>query len=179
LTKQETIKIIAILKVAYPRYFVSTDEIEIRAQIDTWYALFQDEPFPLVEQAVKALICTLKFPPTVADVKEKIYFITQPKAMSEMEAWDIVYKAIPSFYDNAREKFNTLPPVIQRAIGSASQLRRLGQIESDTAYGVAQSNFMRSYREELQAEKEYKSLPSSTKQMIENSHMKELKGETT
>lgn len=174
MNNQETVKIITIIKTAYPRYYVSTDQSEIKLQIETWQNLFTDEPFVLVEQAVKALICTLKFPPTIADVKEKIQFITQPKAMTEMEAWGTVLTAIQDSYYNASEQFGKLTLAIQKIIGSPNQLRIWGQMDFETVNSVIQSNFMRSFKSETANEKEYESLPASTKQMIENSKRKEL-----
>src|SRR5690606_20078926 len=89
---------------------------EAKAAVDLWATIFSDTPAKLVIEAVKSLICTLKYPPTIADVKEKIHLLTQPQGMSELEAWNTVRRAI-SYYD-AQENYNNLPPMLQKLVGS-------------------------------------------------------------
>jgi hypothetical protein len=126
--------------------------------------MFADDPAQVVAEAVKSLMCTLKYPPTIADVKEKIAMITQPPAMTEMEAWQMVKSAI-SYY-NATETFSRLPPILQKIVGSPNTLREWAQMEAETVDSVIQSNFMRSYKVRAAQEKERAMLPESTRQMI-------------
>ena len=107
-----------------------------------------------------------KFPPTIADVKEKIRLITQPESMSEMEAWGKVLSAIKSANYSAIDNFNNLPAIIQKIIGSPNQLREWAMMESDITNSVVQSNFMRSYKARVAQEKEYAALPNSAKEMM-------------
>lgn len=166
MNKQETIKIIAMLKVAYPKFFVSEDKEERKLQVDTWQSLFDEEPYALVEQAVKALMCTLQFPPTVADIKGKIALITQPEETTELEAWSMVWDAIKSANYNSQQNFERLPPVIRKVVGSPNQLREWAMMDSETVNSVIQSNFMRSYKAKVAQQKEYDRLPASTKQLM-------------
>jgi hypothetical protein len=167
MNKTETIKILAIIKVAYPKFFVSTDESEARLQVDTWQDLFVTEPYKLVEQAIKSLMCTLKFPPTIADVKEKIMLITQPQTETELEAWGKVLRAIQNANYQAQEYFDNFPPIIQKLVGSPGQLREWAMMDSEVVNSVIQSNFMRSYSARVKQEKDYSALPDSTKNLIE------------
>ena len=174
MNKSETVKIIAVLKVAYPRFYVSIDEKEINLQIDTWQDMLSSEPYKLIEQAIKALICTLKFPPTIADVKEKIYLITNPNQVTEMEAWNLVLNAIESSAYESHKNFNNLPPLIQKIVGGPGQLKEWAMMNSEVVNSVVQSNFMRSYTVKVKAEKEYMALPESTKAMIQQIGQKML-----
>ena len=164
MTREETKAILAVLKAGYPNFYKDMTKEDAKNTVDLWATMFTDDSARLVTEAVKSLICTLKYPPTIADVKEKIAMITQPLMMTEMEAWQMVKSAI-SYY-NAAETFERLPPILRRIVGSPNQLREWAMMDTETVQSVIQSNFMRSYRVRLAHEREYAMLPSSTKQLI-------------
>jgi hypothetical protein len=164
MNREETKAILAILKAGYPNFYKDMTKEDATNTINLWTTMFADDPAQVVAEAVKSLMCTLKFPPTIADVKEKIAMITQPPAMTEMEAWQMVKSAI-SYY-NAAETFERLPPILKRIVGSPNQLREWAIMEAEKFDTVVQSNFMRSYKALAAQEKERAMLPESTKQMI-------------
>ena len=164
MTRQEALKILTILKTAYPNFYKDYSKEELNAAIDLWATMFVDEHPKIVTEAVKALICTHKYPPTIADIKEKIATITRPQEMTEMEAWQKVKAAI-SYY-NAAENFDKLPPTLQKIVGSPNTLREWAVMDGEVVNSVIQSNFMRSYKIKVAQEKEFTVLPQSTKQLI-------------
>lgn len=164
MNREETKAILAILKAGYPNFYKDMTKEDATNTINLWTAMFADDPAQVVTEAVKSLMCTLKFPPTIADVKEKISLITQPPTMTEMEAWQIVKSAM-SYY-NATETFGRLPAILRRIVGSPNQLREWAVMEAETVNSVVQSNFMRSYKAAVAQEKERAMLPESTRQMI-------------
>ena len=166
MTRQEALAVLAILKTAYPTFYKNYSKEDVNAAVDLWATMFSDEPVSIITEAVKSLICTLKYPPTIADAKEKIAIImqSQKQTMTEMEAWQRVKVAI-SYY-NASENFAELPPILQKIVGSPNQLREWALMDVETVNSVIQSNFMRSYKAKVSQEKEYAMLPSSTKQLI-------------
>ena len=164
MTKQEALAIMITLKTAYPAFYKNYSKEELNAAVNLWATMFADDPAYIVTEAVKSLMCTLKYPPTIADVKEKIVTIMHPETMTEMEAWQKVRRAI-SYY-NADETFAQLPPVIQKIVGSPNTLREWAQMDADTVNSVIQSNFMRSFRAKVAQEKEQSMLPESTKRLI-------------
>jgi hypothetical protein len=176
MTREETKSILAILKIGYPNFYKDLKKPDADQTIDLWSTMFQSDSAKTVIEAVKSLMCTLKFPPTIADVKEKISFIVQPTAVTEMEAWGHIQRAIQDSNYHAQERFDSLPPLIQKIVGSPNQLREWALMESDVVNSVIQSNFMRSYKAKVSAEKEYTALPQSTKIMIEGKKLLELKG---
>ena len=164
MTRQEALAVMAMLKTAYPTFYKDLSKEDISAAVNLWATMFSEEPVQVVTEAIKALMCTLKFPPTIADVKEKIAMITQPLMMTEMEAWSRVRGAI-SYY-HANEAFANLPPMLQKIVGSPNQLREWALMDVEIVNSVIQSNFMRSYKAKVAQEKEYAMIPSSTKQLI-------------
>jgi len=164
MTRQEALAVMAMLKTAYPTFYKNFNKEDISAAVNLWATMFSEESIQVVTEAIKALMCTLKYPPTIADVKEKIAMITQPLMITEMEAWSRVRGAI-SYY-HANEAFANLPPMLQKIVGSPNQLREWALMDVETVNSVIQSNFMRSYRAMAAREREYAMLPSSTKQLI-------------
>ena len=164
MTRQEALAVMAMLKTAYPTFYKNFNKEDISAAVNLWATMFSEESIQVVTEAIKALMCTLKYPPTIADVKEKIAMITQPPTMTEMEAWQMVRRAIN--YYNANETFKRLPSILRRIVGSPNTLREWALMDIDTVNSVIQSNFMRSYKAKVAQEKEYAMLPSSTKQLI-------------
>lgn len=166
MTRQEALAVMAMLKTAYPNFYKDLSKEDLNAAVNLWATMFADDPAYIVTEAVKSLMCTLKYPPTIADVKEKIAAIMHPEmmTMTEMEAWQKVRRAI-SYY-NADETFAQLPPVIQKIVGSPNTLREWAQMEAEMVDSVIQSNFMRSYKARVAHEKEYAMLPASTRNLI-------------
>lgn len=165
MTKDEVKVILGVLKTAYPAFYKDLSREEAMRVVDLWSTMFSEESAEIVTEAVRALICTMKYPPTIADVKEKIREISTPESISEMEAWNIVKSAI-SYY-HAKENFEKLPPLIKKVIGGPSQLRDWAVMDADTVNSVIQSNFMRSYTAIKKREESYFSLPQSTRKLIE------------
>ena len=166
MTRGETMGILTILKATYPNFYKQMSENETTDIVNVWTMMFESENINIVKEAIKSLLCTLKFPPTIADVKEKIALITQPKQESELEVWGKVLNAIRNSLYNAKDCFDSLPANIQQLIGGPSQLKEWAMLESDVVNSVIQSNFMRSYKAKTAQNKEYSILPESTKTMI-------------
>ena len=165
MTVDETKLLLGIIKAAYPAFYKDKSKSELQTVVVLWASLFKDDQQQIVEEAVKALMCTLKYPPTIADVKEKIQELTQPEQLTEMEAWNLVKKAMNTSYYT--ESCRSLPPALQRIVGSPNQLKQWAFMGTDTVNSVIQSNFMRSYKVVAKREREYAKLPESSKQLME------------
>ena len=72
MTKKEAIQILAILKAAYPASYQSMTKEEASGTVGVWCMQFADMPVDIVMMAVQKLISTCKFPPSIAEVKDKI-----------------------------------------------------------------------------------------------------------
>jgi len=166
MTREETQAVLALLRVAYPNFYKDLKKAEADEIINLWAAMFADDEPQIVTEAVKAMISTLRYPPTIADVKEKIRLITSPETMTEIEAWNLVYDAIQTSNYNAKENFNRLPLIIQKLVGSPNQLKEWAVMDADTVKSVIQSNFMRSYTARAKAEAQREMLPGSTKKLM-------------
>lgn len=164
---RETMKIMAVLKAAYPRYYQNAPEEELRQAAALWETMLGEYPYELVAKAVKALIASEKFVPTIADVIEKIQLITSPAALGEVEAWGLVKRAIKNGYYHSKEEYDRLPEPVQRAIGHHEVLREWSQVDVDDVETVVGSNFMRAYRAKQKQVKELDALPGDVRRFME------------
>ena len=79
--------------------------------------------------------------------------------LSEGQAWALVEKATRNGGYGYKEEFDKLPPIVQKAVGSPSQIHEWAMMDSDTVKSVVASNFMRSYKIMLKREKEMALIP--------------------
>lgn len=95
----ETLKILAILRVAYPNFYKSMDADEYDDTVLLWADLFQDDPFMLVSAAVKTLIVTDEkgYPLHIGAVKSTMAKLTEPPTLTEMEAWNLVRTKLSAY----------------------------------------------------------------------------------
>lgn len=168
MTREETIKILAVLRGAYPAFYRDITKQEAESTIALWSSMFDEEPFDLVGAAVKAFIAgdSKGFPPSIGQVKERIRQITQPEEMTEQEAWAMVSKALRNSTYGSAEEFAKLPPEVQAVVHDPGQLRQWAMSPADEVETVIASNFMRSFRAKQKATKEYLALPTEVKRMM-------------
>lgn len=72
MTKDETLKVLAILKAAYPANYSGMSRREAEGVVTVWALQFADVSAEIVLMAVQKLISTSKYPPVVSEVKSKI-----------------------------------------------------------------------------------------------------------
>ncbi|EKO1913593.1 hypothetical protein PZQ55_002681 [Clostridium botulinum] len=168
MTREETITILSVIKAAYPQWARGLTKTDADMMITLWSSMLEEHEYKLVQVAIKKIIATNKFPPSVAEVIESINYIkTGGQAeMTEIEAWGLVRKAIKNSAYNAEEEFNKLPEKIQQAIGSHNVLHNWSQESINGIETVIGSNFMRSYKATVIRKKEEKQLPQSIRAML-------------
>ena len=72
MNKKEAVQILAILKAAYPSSYNGMTKEEASGTVSVWAMQFESIPVDIVMMAIHKLIASNKFPPTVAEVKDKI-----------------------------------------------------------------------------------------------------------
>lgn len=83
MTREETTKILAILKAAYPNSYKNMSQQEALGTVAVWHMQFADMPPDIVLMAVQKCISTSPFPPSVSEVKKKLGAVC-------WEAYDII-----------------------------------------------------------------------------------------
>lgn len=72
MTREETIKVLAILKAAYPNSYKNMSKEEANGTVSVWAMQFATYPAELVMIAINKLISSSPFPPAISEVKDKI-----------------------------------------------------------------------------------------------------------
>lgn len=166
MTSMETTAILAVIRTAYPRYYDKKTEKELKETISLWHTMLAEYRADTVSAAVKALIATSKFPPTIAEVIEMINTLTKPAELGEVEAWGLVKNAIRNSAYHSVEEFDKLPKTIQRTLGNPSVLREWAISEDESMENVIASNFMRAYRAKVDNVRTLEAVPASVKAMV-------------
>lgn len=72
MTRQEAIKILSILKAAYPNSYRGMTKEEANGTINIWAMQFVKIPYSVVSIAIHKLISKNTFPPSISEVKSQI-----------------------------------------------------------------------------------------------------------
>lgn len=168
MTRQETVKVMAILQAAFPAWARGMSDEDGRTVLNLWAMMFREDPAEEVMAAVQALIATQRegFPPTIGAVKDKLDALRNAGGMTEGEAWSLIYKAVCNGIHGGVKEFKALPEELQRLVGSPNQLRDWAMMDVDTVNSVVASNVMRAYRARQSAEREERLLPESVRTAI-------------
>lgn len=166
ITKENIADMMDLLVAAYGDKAFPQEPQKMAKVVNLWTVMFEHDDPREVLVAVKDCIATLQFPPKIADIKSRISQNRLEGQMTEMEAWSVIRKAVEE--SNSREKaeeiYNALPKIIQRTVGSASQLRGWRVVEDDQFETVVASNCQRTYRQLAQREAGFHALPPDIQQ---------------
>lgn len=161
MTKAETVTLIQLLIVMYPASKINDDELTI----GVWHEMLEDLPAEVVGAAVKRMCAVLKFPPSIADIREAVADAARDAqgTLAAGEAWARVKKAVSlyGFYrpDAARK---ALGERIWRAVEMIGGWQELCAGEEDTSVRSAQ--FERRYNAMVAQESERVQIPASVRE---------------
>lgn len=182
--KTETMKILSVLRVAYPMFYNGIGAEDAAAATELWERILGDYDYSVVSAAVTAIISTSTstYPPVPGVVVDMIHTLTEDRKMEGSEAWGLVKKALRNGLYGFHEEFQNLPPAIQKAVGSENQLREWAMMDTEELNTVVASNFQKSFRITSAREAEIRKLPSSVKtfvnRILESNHGRMLLGQT-
>ena len=163
MTIDETKKVMAYIAAAYPRYYANVSRESVERQSIPWYDALGEYSAGAVMTGVKSYISADNsgFPPTPGQIIHYIHFTGNPKDHSGTEAWSLVRKAVNCPWDQMEASFQTLPEIVQKAVGSAASLKELAMMDSQKFETVAQSNFLRMYDAEQKREATERKVPAA------------------
>lgn len=174
MTRDETINILMSIQAAYPSFKVPDKTVAV----NTWYSLLRDYEYSQVSAALKKYIQTNKssFAPSIGQIIDEISDIYSENEENEMEAWILVQKAIRNSTYHADEEFAKLPEIVQKAVSHPRQLQEWAMMENidGRAWNVMQSNFMRTYRAEVEKEKNMRKLSPDLLNLISQKNKEKI-----
>ena len=163
MTREQFGVLVKGMKAVYgdPKFIPDADAIKV------WYEFFKDEDYMVVQAAVQKYMANNEFPPTVAGIRKILAQMnTSSDDMTEGYAWSLVYKAICNSSYCAREEFEKLPEVCQKAVGRYENLREWAMVSTDEVNTVIHSNFLRSFRAAKKSQEEFAALPCQMREQI-------------
>lgn len=146
LTLEETLKLLATLKVAYINEYKNLTKADIQILTNLWYQSFQEFTFDDVNLAINTYITTntSKFAPNIAEIKE---LIIKEKFKDHKTAIDAFLETREAI--RGRREFSELNKICQDIIGSETELRSLGQQSSEYITTFFRPQFVKMYNEKL------------------------------
>lgn len=164
MTKEQTQKTLAVIVASYPQF--KPDNMQFT--LNVWHEMLKDYDYKLVSMGLKSYISTNTsgFAPSIGQLIDEIAKLNQSQELNEMQAWALVSKSLRDGYYHSEERFNELPPLVQKAVGCAENLKFWSQSDASSVESVIASNFQRTYRNLLMREKEVQKLPLDVKTMI-------------
>lgn len=164
----ETAQILKICDTEWPQSFARMSAEDGKTRLQLWATMFADDDARLVGAALKTIIAAgnREFAPGVGQIKEQMRKLVSNGEKTEAEAWARILKAIRNSGYDSKRQFERLPPILQKIVGSPSQLREWGMMDSETLHSVVASNVQRAYRTMQQRENEAKKIPSDVAKCI-------------
>lgn len=72
MTFEESVKLLALIKLAYPNSYKDIDKDTQLATVNLWQRAFANVPFAVVELGLDHFVKGSKFPPTIAEICEEL-----------------------------------------------------------------------------------------------------------
>lgn len=169
MTREDTIKILSILKASYPNFYKDMSKKDAETTINLYTEMFSNTEANLVATAIKELIQHQGYPPTIADIKNKIDELTQPYEETEVELWEIYKKIIQSGYYGDRTEFDALPEAIKSYLGNnPNRINELGMMESSTFNSVEKGIFLKQIKVIKERAKSIRMMLPETRKYLNN-----------
>lgn len=167
MTRDEVKKIIAVMSMSYPNFKPS----DLKQTVDVWEMMLDEYTYQEISVALKAYILadTSGFAPSIGQLTTRVHDtrrFEKGDELNELEAWSMVYKAICNSGYNSESEFAKLPPLVQKAVGNAANLREWASMDIETVQSVEQSHFIRIYRSEVEKSKKIEIMPLEVRQRI-------------
>lgn len=167
MTREDTQRLLASIQAIYPNFHVKPDQMT--NTINAWHLMLEDYPAQAINKALQMYVKTNStgFPPAVSQLIGFIYKPQERNHPTEGHAWEMVKKAIQDGNYHAEERFNELPEIVQKAVGSANMIREWAATDSDHVNTVIMSNFQRNYKTVVMREVEDAKISPFMSEMIE------------
>lgn len=149
--------VMKILTTAYPQQNFIKDEYAF----NLWYKALQDIPYPTLNKAVTNYIMTNKFPPTIADIRELSYRLSNAAPMLGPAAWNQLIRALRQAYAPDSEKiWEQLPDITKQIVGGYSAFRQWGNTSLESLESVQRPMFIKRWEEYQRREMTEEAIPA-------------------
>lgn len=163
----ETGEILTLIALNYPKFEVTEDKARL------WFDLIGDLPFKLAQMALKKVMLTSQFPPTVADIRKAAVEIITPasETLDAGKAWGEVQKAIRKCgWCDPEGAYKLMSPLTKQVVDQMSWKEICGCEE----LGVMRGQFMKMFNTLADRQKEQRLLPEKFRKQIAGIDLKKI-----
>ena len=154
MTKEDFKKIALAIKTTFP----SSPILQTQEAMDMWYMFLQDLDYKVCQNAILEIISTSKFPPTIAEIREKCSHLTALPVKDWGEAWESVMRSIGRYGQyQAQEALESFDDITRKCVN------RIGYVNICISENITadRANFRMIYETEAQRKKTDNQLPLS------------------
>ena len=150
MNKQDTARIMKMIKAAYPNFDKNGSEEDIA---NLWVWRFKNVDVNVVFEAVGEYIDTdmSGFAPSVGQIKQ-IIANKAYKPIDPGDAWQQVMRALSDAGSYPQKAFDALPAPIQRAVGSATTLKQWAMTPTAELESFTKQRFVNQLKDQTTAE---------------------------
>lgn len=132
------------LVTAYPQQNFLKDEYAW----NLWYTALQDIPYPTLNKACTNYVMTHRYAPTIADIRELSYRLSNAAPMMAPNAWNQLIRALRQAYaPDSETVWDQLPDITKRIVGGYSTFRQWGNTSLETLESVQRPMFIKRFEE--------------------------------
>lgn len=169
MNREETKAILKVLRISYPNSFKNLSNEDTYLFLALWSEAFKEEPAEIVIKAVKSIIYTdtREFAPNIATVRRHIYKLLHQDEINEIQAWDLVAKALRHGISSPKTEFEKLPEQVQKVVGTPRQLTQWAMLD-DFSRNQISRDFMKNYKAMQEKAQENWCYPKGFMQLAES-----------
>lgn len=128
MTQEETIKLLALIKLAYPNSYKDIDKDTQLATVKMWHRNFGDVPMPIMELALNHFIKASKFPPTIADICEELSHTYYEALQNVLTALDDAQRNLNKYIMQQTKRFTESNDHIINQSNTQNLLNKINQL---------------------------------------------------
>lgn len=161
MTGQETLKIMALIKTAYPRFIEGVDS---KTAARLWHEMLKDLDYGEVQIALKRWIATEKWPPSIAEVRSMTTGLDNDTIGDWTEGWNQVTRAISKYgYWAESEALDSMDDVTRDCVTAIGWQN----ICQSTKVSVERGHFRTMYEQRKNSIRKSEAIPDALRTPVE------------
>lgn len=133
--------------------------------VEVWCRALADISFNDASHALSAWVLEERWPPTIADIRVKVYNLNAPADVASSQAWDQLIRALKRAYSpEAEQVWNDLPYATKLIVGGYSTFRQWGNTDTSSLESVQRPMFVKRFEEYQRRERKEAAIPRNMRE---------------
>jgi hypothetical protein len=169
MTRTAIIKALAVIRAAWPRFYLGQTQQDAAAAVELWYGMLGGYDEDVFRAAIDMVIRESAYPPTIADICTRI--LSMAMAVNDgptpESLWAKIERAASNALYHAGEEFEALPEVCRRFVGSPGALQAMAMMDPGDFNSVTRGQFIRSAGAMMKQEEMARKIPGEVRERLE------------